>query len=310
MITRLSPIPEDNREGTNVSPKKNQGELRERARAELLRQIPDNPVIDALKEARMYLKETGFTMTKFQMNATQVSPETLDDALVDMVRVYNKQSRDNKVLLYNGVNGDTLVEPEPVSSRPQRIHIFVRLGRRIVPLTQATLIDQLDTRVPSIPRAMANKMKRNNVRRRGDMDTMKERFLLERTVKEHVQHTRAPMTVISYPSGRQAKYHAVNPDTQIRVPKQYLYQGVMPEEYRRRTQKHVYVLSAFPPLPGDGSPDIEIQMERDEAPPNQGSSQKRRKVGKVSSLSTETVESVSLGIGLLVLGIVSSVAIL
>jgi len=304
VATRLSPIPEED----VVNESKHTSTKKKATRAFLEREIRRqnfDPVREVFREARTTLQRvTGFAPKKW--NTTYMTLDDIDQGLLDIVRDHNEKSPNGVVALYNGVNGHSLVEPDApvVGNRPRKVHVFVRLGHRLVPISEATLKDQMKSPVASVPRAITQKVRRN-VRRRGDADGIRELLVVERTIKQHVRDTGSSITLISYPTGNRVQYTTVDPNTMTQDRAQYLYQGMMPPAFRRPGHTFVYVRSSFPPSPVHQTPDTSSDVDT-------SSNVDTPSTGGTSgwSVDAETVETVSLGTVMLASGIMSFVAVI
>lgn len=171
--------------------------------------------------------------------------ESVDDLLVQMVEEFNANSEEHKVTLFNGINGEPLVTMSKVANRQFKNHIFVRLGHMLLPMTEATLSKQLGVSA-TYPGTILEKV-RKNVHVEGDFLGIQEATKFDATLKKKVRQTGSPITVVAYSVGRKMRYSHRDPSKQMVQERQYLYQGVLPREFRKKGQMFCYALSKFPP---------------------------------------------------------------
>ena len=203
-------------------------------------------VREILTLAEQSLAKTGFRLPNMAQFNKSTTMEFVDDVLVDMVRAFNGVSTKHQVSLYNGINGELLTGPEPIANSLYKEHVYIRLGHMLVPLQDATLSKQLGITMASVPGALLNKA-RKNVRVEGDISAINEVGRFDATLKKKVRQTNSPITVIAYSIGQRLQYSMKDPKKQMRQQKQYLYQGIIPEKFRKQGQSFCYVLSKFPP---------------------------------------------------------------
>lgn len=170
----------------------------------------------------------------------------VDEAIINMVQAFNTMDIDHRVSLYNGINGVALVTLDPVADKQFKNHVFILLGHTLVTLSEATLPKQLGVLSVSPPGALIEKVRRN-VHVEGHHKGLEEVATFDATIKKKVRQTGSPLTVISYSLGRKLRYALKDPEKQKIDQNQYLYQGIVPEQYRKKGQTFCYVLSKFPP---------------------------------------------------------------
>jgi len=246
-----------------------------------------------------------------------VATKYVDDVLVDLVQMLNRQSDQHKVTLYNGITGRRLAGPMGTINGKIRNHIFIRLGHMLVPLTDATLPKQMGV-TADIGNKIMN-MTRRNVFTSGEAAAVREVARLDATVKKKVRDTKSPITVIAYPSANRIRYSLRDPSKQMLQEKRYLYLGIRPEEFRKPGQTYCFVFSKFSPTifqdklsmqreSGarlDPTEPIQARVLKSAAPKFQWKTPR-----VVKNASAEDVGVVAAGVGLGTLGLSSMIMIL
>jgi hypothetical protein len=197
------------------------------------------PVIEQIIEQAI-IDIQSYTGVLIEIESYRTNMEA-DEALVGLVKIFNKTETKKQIKLYSGIDGSVIVHPSPIASSSNGYTLFnmIRLGHMLVPVGEATVSIQLKT--PNVSNAKVN------VVNEGVQNGLREVQHFDVSVRTHVAKTKSVVQVISYPLGQKMIYSPMNANNQ-RVPeKQYLYQGILPSTFRRNGSVYCYVLSKFPP---------------------------------------------------------------
>jgi hypothetical protein len=215
----------------------------------LQRQVPKDSVTGILAEAQRVIQSVTKTENwKYKtenkkVNFTSLNHEFVDQSIMLMVSAFNEQNTDHQITLYNGITGIVFqnVYKRRVLNTNVKNHSLLLLGHTLVPLSEATLKNQLQylDAMPTLPNRKTKS--ETSINTRG----IREVKQFDSTLRKYVTSKRVSISVISYPIGLALNYFPK--DDSFTVPtKQYLYQGLMPSKIRNKTQ-FAYVLSKYPP---------------------------------------------------------------
>lgn len=211
---------------------------------------PSLPVKKILTEAsstisRTYSRAGSATVAKFQNITPKLiatagrGTKYVDAVFTDMIKAFNNASDTYNINLFNGITGRPLVESTKPSAKKEP---WISLGHKVVPLKNATLESQLNVTETPLPENVMNNATKTIGKKKAL--TLEEIIEMDKAAREKVKKTGIPISVVAYAVGAVLMYSTVNTASK---PKQYLYQGIIPEKERKDGQSYCYVLSEYPP---------------------------------------------------------------
>jgi len=200
----------------------------------------------------------------------KISWDSVDDRLIKMVRQFNNNRQSGqKIALYNGVDGSLLIDPSQsgnLANRSYQLNIFILLGHMLTKLTDANVPTQLKMKqMAKIPpgtqqktrayvrwlQKVMPKQSKGIVVQGQQVAAINEVNAFDATLRQWVRDNKSQMQVISYVTNSKLvyNYQSTNGSTQKIISDRYLYQGIIPEQFRgKKKQVYLYVRSIFPPM--------------------------------------------------------------